>query len=331
MKAIIPVAGAGTKLRPLTYTQPKPLIPVAGKPIISFIIDQLSAVGVTEYIFIIGYLGEKIQNYVDATYPHLHKEYVLQESREGSGHAIWVARSLFKSEDEVIIFFGDTIIDIDFEQMVKASDSYLGISPVEQPWEYGVAEIDEAGLATKLIEKPRIPKSNMALVGFYKIKEVSLLIEALEHNVGQGIQTNEEYPLTDALMYMVSKGAQLKTLQVDNWFNCGKYEVLLKTNALLLDREGYASHNLPNFDNSIIINPVSIGKDCKIVNSIIGPHVTIRGNAQIESSIIRDSIIGNYAAIHEAVLMNSIIGNDTSIKGFRQSLNIGDNTEIDFS
>lgn len=331
MKAIIPVAGAGTKLRPLTYTQPKPLIPVAGKPIISFIIDQLSAVGVTEYIFIIGYLGEKIQNYVDSTYPNLTKEYVVQESREGSGHALWVAKELFKKEDEVIIFFGDTIIDIDFQRTIDSRFSCLGISPVEQPWEYGVVELGEKGFATKLVEKPNIPKSNMALVGFYKIREVALLIEALEHNVEKKIQTNHEYPLTDALMYMVEKGAKLGTVQVDNWFNCGKYEVLLETNALLLDREGYASHDLPNFDNSIIINPVSIGKDCKIVNSIIGPHVTISGNAQIESSIIRDSIIGNYAAIREAVLINSIIGNDTSIKGFRQSLNIGDNTEIDFS
>lgn len=331
MKAIIPVAGAGTKLRPLTYTQPKPLIPVAGKPIISFIIDQLSAVGVTEYVFIIGYLGEKIQEYVEAAYPHLNKEYVTQESRQGSGHAIWMARDLFLDEDEVIIFFGDTIIDIDFEQMIASPYSCLGISPVEQPWEYGVAELDEDGFAKKLMEKPNIPKSNMALVGFYKIKEVKSLVEALDYNVKNEIQTNGEFPLTDALMRMVENGARLGTVSVDKWFNCGKYEVLLQTNALLLDREGYATHNLPNFDNSIIINPVSIGKDCTIINSIVGPHVTIGENARIESTIIQDSIIGNYASIKDAVLRSSIIGNDTSIKGFRQNLNIGDNTEIDFS
>jgi len=331
MKAIIPVAGAGTNLRPLTYTQPKPLIPVAGKPIISFIIDQLSAVGVTEYIFIIGYLGEKIQDYVEAAYPHLNKEYVVQDSRDGSGHAIWVARELFKDEDEVIIFFGDTIIDIDFQKIIHSNKSYLGVSEVDQPWEYGVVELDEKGVAQKLVEKPSIPKSNLALVGFYKLRDVKLLIEALEYNITQNVQTNAEYPLTDALMRMVEKGAELDTIQVDHWFNCGKYEVLLKTNALLLDRDGYASHDLPNFDNSIIINPVSIGKNCNISNSIIGPHVTIGENVNLKSTIIRESIIGDYTAITDAVLRNSIIGNDTSITGFRQSLNIGDNTEIDFS
>ncbi|MEM1328441.1 MAG: sugar phosphate nucleotidyltransferase [Bacteroidota bacterium] len=330
MKAIIPVAGAGTKLRPLTYTQPKPLIPVAGKPIISFIIDQLYEVGVTDYVFIIGYLGEKIQAYVDSTYPDLNKEYVVQESRQGSGHAVWVAREYFKDEDEVIIFYGDTIIDMDFQQIIESDTSCVGISLVDQPWEYGVAEIGEDGYARQVVEKPKIPKSNMAMVGFYKIREVEALIEALDYNISEEVQTNEEYPLTDALMRMIEKGVKLGTIKVDNWYNCGKYEVLLETNALLLNRDTYASHNLPNYDNSIIINPVSIGKGCTIVNSIIGPNVTISGNATIKSSIIQDSIIGNYASIREAVLRNSIIGNDTSIKGFRQSLNIGDNTEIDF-
>ncbi len=331
MKAVIPVAGAGTKLRPLTYTQPKPLIPVAGKPIISFIIDQLVAIGIRDFVFIIGYLGEKIRNYVETAYPDLNKEYVTQEQRQGSGHAIWMAKELFDQEDEIFIFFGDTIIDVDFNKIVNSSFSCLGIQQVNDPREYGVVEIDEDGFAVKLIEKPKIPKSNMAMVGFYKISEVKALVEALNFVIKNNIRTNGEFPLTDALMQMVNNGVQIGTMSVNNWYNCGKYEVLLRTNALLLERGGFASTNLPRYQNTIIIDPVNIGEDCVIENAIIGPHVTIGHNARIYSSILKDSIIGNYASIKEAVLRHSIIGNDTAITGFRQSLNIGDNTEIDFS
>lgn len=331
MKAIIPVAGVGTKLRPLTYTQPKPLIPVAGKPIISFIIDQLIGAGVQEFVFVIGYLGEKIKNYVDATYPLLPKEYVIQESREGSGHAIWTARDSFKNENELVIFFGDTIIDLDIKSFVQSKFTCVGIKEVDDPREFGVVEMDERGFVRRLVEKPNIPKSNMAMVGFYKIREVGALIDGLSYNIAHHIRTGEEYPLTDALMRMAEQGVQIRTMRVDNWFDCGKYDVLLETNALLLNREGYATDDLPFYDNSIIIHPVSIGGNCRIQNSIIGPHVTIGENVQIDSAIIKDSIIGNYASIKEAVLRKSIIGNDTSITGFRQSLNVGDNTEIDFS
>ncbi len=331
MKAIIPVAGAGTNLRPLTYTHPKPLIPVAGKPIISFIIDQLLELGVQDFIFVIGYLGEKIRNYVEETYPTIHQEYVLQESREGSGHAIWTAIEQFQHEDEVFIFFGDTIIDADFSKVMNSPHSCIGVQAVDEPGKFGVVECDEYRQVKRLIEKPKIPKSNMAMVGFYKIQEVPLLVEALNHLVLNDIRSDNEFPLTDALMYMVEKGAKITAVPVDSWYDCGKSEILIETNTTLLQREGYASIELPTYENTVFIHPIRVGKDCNIKNSVIGPHVTIGDNASISSAIIRESIIGDYASIKEAVLRNSIIGNDTSITGFRQSLNIGDNTEIDFS
>mgnify|MGYP006283020639 CR=1 FL=1 len=333
MKAIIPVAGAGTRLRPLTYTQPKPLIPVAGKPIISFIIDQLVEVGIRDFVFVIGYLGEKIKNYVESRYPDLNKEFVQQEERLGSAHAIWTARDCIRDAEEVIIFFGDVIIDLDFKKVLEAPTSILGVKKVEDPREYGVVEYGEANTVSRVVEKPRIPKSNMAMVGFYKIREVEQLIEALEFNISHNIRSYGEFPLTDALMRMIEKGVNLETITVDNWFNCGKKEVLLETNAILLDREGYASsdNDLPVFDNSIIIHPVSIGENCNISNSIIGPHVTIGNNVRISFAIVRDSIIGNFASIREILLQKSVVGNDAAITGLRQSLNIGDNTEIDFS
>ncbi len=331
MKAIIPVAGAGTQLRPLTYTQPKPLIPVAGKPIIAFIIDQLRAVGVEDFVFIIGYLGEKIQMYVEKCYPNINYTFVQQNERLGLGHAVWTAREALTNTDEIFIILGDTIIDLDLQQMLDEPTSCFGVKRVEDPRLFGVVEYSDDGFVKKVVEKPKIPKSNMAMVGLYKIKEVKALIDAIDHNIQNGIRTLGEYQLTDGLMRMIDNGVKFSSIAVNNWFDCGKKEILLETNTMLLDKEGYASANLPLYDNTIIINPVSIGKDCTISNSIIGPHVTIGDNVNINYSIVQNSIIGNYALIEEVVLKASIVGNDAAIKGLSQSLNIGDNTEIDFS
>ena len=331
MKAIIPVAGAGTRLRPLTYTQPKPLIPVAGKPIISFIIDQLLESGVEEFVFIIGYLGEKIKLYVEEQYPNLKMAFVSQKEREGSGHAIWTARKVLKDVEEAIIVFGDSIIEIDLEKFLATEHSCLAIQKVEEPRDFGIVEFDDDGNVVKLVEKPKIPKSNMAMVGLYKVKKFPLLLKSLSHIIKNNRRTGAEFPLTDGLMRMIDKGVPFETMGVNNWYDCGKISILLETNATLLDKKGYASANLPLYDNTIVINPVSIGKDCVIENSIIGPHVTIGENTTINYSIVKNSIIGNYAAIKEVVLQNSVVGNDAGITGLRQSLNIGDNTEIDFS
>lgn len=331
MKAIIPVAGVGTNLRPLTYTQPKPLIPVAGKPIISFIIDQLLAVGVEEFVFVIGYLGEKIKHYVETAYPDIRKEFVMQEERNGSGHAIWTARESIKDSQELLIFFGDTIVDMDFQAMVNAPYSCLAVHEVEDPRKFGVVVMDDEENVIGVVEKPRIPKSNLGMVGFYKIKEVKALLEGLAYNIEQDLHTDGEFPLTDGFMRMIEKGVDFMTLPVKNWFDCGRHDILLATNKILLNKDGYASDNLPNYDNSIIIHPVSIGKNCKIVDSIVGPYVSIGDNASIKDSILKDSIIGDYVALKEIVLKCSVIGNDTSITGAGQRLNIGDNTEIDFS
>ncbi len=331
MKAIIPVAGAGTRLRPHTYTQPKPLIPVAGKTIISFIIDQLLEVGIKDFVFVIGYLGEKIKLYVEENYPNINKTFVNQEERLGLGHAIWTARDAFQDASELIIVLGDTIFEVELKEMLDKPDSCLAVKRVEDPREFGVVEYGDDGFVKKLIEKPKIPKSNMALVGIYKIKEVQKLIKVIDNNVTMGVRTHGEFQLTDALMGMIKQEVKFTTIEVNNWFDCGKKEILLETNARLLDKEGYASANLPHFENSIIIHPVSIAEGCTITNSIVGPHVTIGNNTKVDSAIIKESIIGSYAAIEEVVLQNSLVGSDTAIKGLRQSLNIGDNTEIDFS
>jgi glucose-1-phosphate thymidylyltransferase len=330
VKAIIPVAGAGTKLRPHTYTQPKALIPIAGKTILSFIVDQLQEAGIKEYIFIVGYLGEKIQEYVKNAYPHLVTHFVYQNERQGTGHAIQLTRSL-AGDDELIVVLGDTIAEFDVKEVVNSPFSMLGIKKVDDPRNFGVAELDDEDMVERVVEKPAIPKSNMALVGIYKLKETKLLFECLRQLLTENIKTNGDYNLTDALQCMISKGARFKAFRVKSWYDCGKKETLLESNATLLKKQGGNVNPVTHhFENTIIIPPVSIAPGCIIKNSIIGPHVAVGSNTTVNYSIIRDSIIGSYTHLFEVVLDNSLIGSDASVKGLSRSLNIGDNTEIDF-
>ncbi|MCC6514765.1 MAG: glucose-1-phosphate thymidylyltransferase [Chitinophagales bacterium] len=329
MIAIIPVAGAGTNLRPHTYTQPKSLIPVAGKPILGFIIDQLLENGVKEFVFVIGYLGEKIKDYVSLNYPNIQKKYVVQEVREGLGHAIWLTKDVIPKKSEVLIVLGDTIIDVDWKKFMQIKTSVLGVKKVTDPRKFGVVAADANGKIMQVVEKPSIPKSNMALVGLYKIKEYDTLIKSIDHNIKHNIRSNNEFYLTDALQEMIHRGVKLESFKVDNWYDCGQKEILLKTNALLLSKRKKVATYKKNLHNCIIIEPIHIGKNSVIKNSIIGPNVTIGDNATIYDSIIRDSIIGSYTKLNDVVLFNSLIGSDSVIWGSSQSLNIGDNTELD--
>ncbi|MGE5519168.1 MAG: sugar phosphate nucleotidyltransferase [Candidatus Dadabacteria bacterium] len=328
MKAIIPVAGAGTKLRPHTYTQPKALIPLAGKTVLSIIVDQLKNAGIQEYIFIVGYLGEKIQDYVKSLYPDLTAHFVFQNDRQGIGHAIRLTRNIIGT-DEALIVLGDTICEYNVKEVIDSHVSLMGVKKVDDPRTFGVAEICDDTAISHVVEKPHIPKSNMALVGIYKIKEMNLLFECLETNIKQGIKTHGEYSITDALDCMIKKGAKFKAFKVDSWFDCGKRDSLLESNSTLLKKFGTEKDPAKDFENVVVIQPVSIGKGCNIKNSIIGPNATIGDNSTIESSIIKNSIIGSFSNLFDIVLEDSLIGSDTSIRGETRTLNIGDNTDID--
>jgi glucose-1-phosphate thymidylyltransferase len=328
MKAIIPVAGAGTKLRPHSYTQPKALIPLAGKTVLSIIIDQLREANINEFIFIVGYLGDKIRDYVEAKYPDLQAHYVQQIDRQGIGHAINLARGIVNNE-EVFVVLGDTICEYDVQEVANSPVSMLGVRKVDDPREFGVAEMDDEGYIDHVVEKPQIPKSNMALVGIYKIKETELLFQCLENNFIQGLRSHGEYSLTDALDCMLKKGAKFKPFKVDSWFDCGRKETLLESNSTLLKKFVPQNPKEYNFENTVIIQPVSIGDGCDIKNSIIGPNVTIGENTAMNYSIIRNSIIGSFSTLYDIVLEASIIGSDTGLKGETRMLNIGDNTSID--
>lgn len=328
MKAVIPVAGIGTRLRPHTHTQPKALIPIAGKPIIGHIIDGLIQAGIKEYVFIIGYMGDKIESFITSHYPGISASFVIQTTGKGTGHAIWLAKDKL-IEDELLIVLGDTIADVNITSLIAQPHSILCVKKVDDPRLFGVAEMNPDGTIKRLVEKPSIPKSNLALVGIYRIRETQKLFEAIEYNIQEKITTQNEYHLTDALMRMIETGVEMRIMDVDNWFDCGKKEIVLDTNATLLKRLNYDTSKY-KFDNTIIIPPVFIGDNCRISNSIIGPNVSIGDNVILNYAVLKESIIGPYAQIEYAILDRSLIGNDALLKGMKQSLNIGDSTEINF-
>jgi glucose-1-phosphate thymidylyltransferase len=256
---------------------------------------------------------------------------VVQEPREGLGHALWLARDHFRREDAIIIMLGDAIVDVDLKKILASPHSVLCVKKVDQPSLFGVTEVDDESFITKLVEKPRIPKSNYALVGLYKLNNPEKLAQSLEYIMAEEIRSQNEYHLTDALMHLVKNGEKISTCQVDHWYDCGRKETVLETNAALLNRPEFHQNTYPEFPNTIIIPPVSIGQGCTIANSIIGPNVAIGANTIVNYTILQNSIIGEYSELRNSVMHSSIIGNDSSLKGLSHSLNIGDNTEINFA
>jgi glucose-1-phosphate thymidylyltransferase len=273
-------------------------------------------------------MGDKIESYILAQYPNINAHFVIQTTGKGTGHAIWLAKEQLQN-DELLIVLGDTIADVNITELIAKANTTLCVKKVDDPRLFGVAEMNTDGTIKRLIEKPSIPKSNLALVGIYRVKESAKLFEAIEYNMQQKITSQNEFHLTDALMRMIETGVVMRTVDVDNWFDCGKKEILLDTNATLLKRLNY-DHTKYKFENTIIIPPVFIGENCNIRNSIIGPNVSVGDSAILNYAVLKDSIIGPYAQIEYAILDRSVIGNDALLKGMKQSLNIGDSTEINF-
>ncbi len=329
MKAIIPVAGIGSRLRPHTHTQPKALVPVAGKPILAHIVDSLIKEGVEDFIFVIGYFGDKVQSFVEHNYADKRISFEVQSIKEGIGHAIFMANSQIVEGDELLIVLGDTIFNVDFGAVLELSCSCFGVKKVEDPRDFGVVELDEDGYVKKAVEKPLIPKSNLAMVGLYKFKEGRALMDALKYNIDNDVRTHNQFQLTDGIMRMIENGTKFRTFAVEDWYDCGRKDILLETNAMLLNK--MQIQPMPEFENTIIIQPVSIPKNCTISNSIIGPNVSIGENTQVSNSIVRNSIIGSFSSLDNVVLFDSLVGGDAILKGLSQRLNLGDSTEISFS
>lgn len=324
MKAIIPVAGYGTRMRPHTLTQPKVLLPVADKPMIAHIVEKLIADGVDELIFVVGYLGDRIEAFIKKTYP-IQSHFLEQKEFLGLGHAIYTANSFLKDEP-IFIVLGDTIYDVDLKGVMQGKNSALGTRKVADPSRFGVALMDNNGYIEKLIEKPKNFISDIALVGVYYFKNGHSLNEALSTLISENIKTKNEYQLTDALQIMIDKGENFEIFDVDSWYDCGKPETLLETNAIILKRD--FMHHSFKVENSVIVPPVYIHPSAKVINSIIGPNVTVGEKSNIENAIVSESIINSNSSIRKINMKSSLIGMNVKIEGEGKTLNLGDYSHL---
>lgn len=321
MRAIIPVAGVGSRLRPHTYTLPKVLLNVAGKPILGHILDKMLEEGITSATFIVGYMGDLVEEYVRQNYD-FEVEFVEQENREGLGHAIWLAREAL-GDEPVLIILGDTIFDVDLRPILSDEYSSLGVKFVDDPRRFGVVET-KGRFVEQLVEKPENPRTNLAIVGLYYIRSPRLLAGCLEEMVREDRRTRGEYQLTDALQMMIDRGEKFTTFNVDGWFDCGKPETLLATNRHLLSRQP-----LERRISGVVVNsPVYIAPTANVSNAIIGPNATIADGAVVRDAIITDSIIGEGASVEKAILNESIVGNDAKVRGESRQVNIGASSEL---
>ena len=323
MRAIIPVAGFGSRLRPHTFTLPKVLLNVAGKPIIGHILDHIIAAGFDEATIVVGYLGDMIRDYVSAEYK-IKVDFVEQDERRGLAHAVYLARDRFESGPFLIIL-GDTIFDVDLKPVIRGNNTAIGVKHVEDPRRFGIAEMMD-GHVTRLIEKPEHPTSNYAIVGLYWIQQPRLLADCIEELMKTDRKTKGEFQLTDALQLMIQHGEKIKTFQVDGWFDCGKPETLLATNRHLLEKQASS----PPIPGAVIVPPVYISQNARITHSIIGPYATIASGAVVAESIVRNSIVGEDAQVDASLLEGSIVGIKAVVRGSFNRINIGDSSEIDF-
>ncbi len=331
MKAIIPVAGIGSRLRPHTHTQPKVMLPVAGKPMLAHILDELVELGFEEVTFIIGYKGEMIRDFVQSNYT-FKSNFVEQPEMRGLGHAIWLARPHHDTDEPVLIVLGDTIFKADLKKVFENPESALGVHEVDDGRRFGIVELDSKLEVKRLVEKPENPPTNLAIVGIYYITQPKKLFQALDEIVEKNVTTAGEIQLTDALQIMLDQGLPMRTFLIDGWYDCGKPETILSTNRDLLDKQMLGAKDYSNiadrYPECVIKMPVAIHKSAKIENCIVGPHVSISAGSILKDSIVRDSIIGEEAEVSSIVLNGSLISDKAKVVGNQVNLNVGDSSEI---
>ncbi len=322
MKVIIPVAGEGTRLRPHTLTRPKPLLDCAGKTIIDHVLKPLESVVVDELIFVIGFLGKQIEEYVLENYGYKCR-FVKQKKLLGLGYALNLAMKGMENS-ELLIILGDTIVDCDFKSFTVSGDYVLGLRQVDDPHRFGIAELNGDRIIG-LEEKPGDPKSNLALIGLYYFKESNLLKETLQKHIDSGKLTSGEIQFTDALQGMLSNGIEFAPYELHQWYDCGTRKTLLETNKVYLESSAMTNINLPGTE---IVPPVYISKTAQVSNSKIGPNVSIGEKVIVENSELSNSIISDEAKIKNSKLHNSIIGRKALVENVEQELDIGDEQKV---
>jgi len=324
MKVIIPLAGKGTRLRPHTHITPKPMLKVAGKPVMSYIIDDLEKLGdIHEIICITGHLKERVEDFVRRS-TDIPAVFIEQKVQDGTAGAVALARDHI--DEPVLIIFVDTIFDADLS-LTKTTDAdgIIWVKEVEDYQRFGVVVTDSDGNMTKIVEKPKTPISKRANIGLYYIRNWKLLMEGIDH-VLKSPKNQGEYFLTDAFQYMIEKGAKIKVIDVEGWFDAGKIDTLLETNEAMLSKG--RARRPKQLDGSTIVDPVYIEDNVTLTRSTIGPNVSIGAGSVIEDSQIEHTIIGEKAKIVRSKLSNSLVGDEALIDGVKGTMTVGDHSEV---
>jgi len=334
-KIVIPMAGWGTRMRPHTFSKPKPLVSVAGKTTLEHLLDMFKTMPNPEnleYVFIVGpYLGElQIPAFINEKYPDLKAHYVVQHEMKGQSHALWLAREYLHGPMQMV--FSDTLIETDFSFLAhEEADAVAWVMPVPDPRRFGVAEVGKDGYVTRFIEKPQTLENNLVIAGCYYYREGQELIAAIEEQFKRNISLKNEFFLADAMTILIERGAKIRVHEINTWLDTGTIEATLDTNKILLDKWGSQVGKFTG-SNVEIIGPVAIHESAEISNSKIGPHASIGANCKIENSTVSESIIEPGCEIKDSVLSRSLIGKQAKVKGRGDGhviqLNVGDNSEV---
>lgn len=316
VKCLIPAAGKGTRMRPLTHTLPKAMLPVAGKPSIYHIIDRAAKAGVEDFVIITGYLRELMESEILAAYPKLKIQFVEQKEQLGLGHAIYMARDKFAADDSMLLIYGDTLFEGDIETMMKSASPVIGVFEVPDPKRFGVIEKGEGQTITNLVEKPEKFVSNLAIPGVNYFPSSAELFAALEHIVSNNIRTKNEYQATDAFQYMLKEKKTIFTWQIlTAWDDAGTLEAILDTNKIILSRQGAG-------------NMSAIAADAKVVNSQLDQYPSISEGAHIENSTLINCIVDRGSVIKNCKLENSLIGRNAVLENISGTIVVGDDTQV---
>ena len=328
-KIIIPMAGLGTRMRPLTWSRPKPLLYLAGKTVIDHALEQfdtLPDLPEAEYVFIVSpNQGDMIQEHMQTVHPDKKVHFVVQEQMRGQSDALLIASEFVSGP--VLVAFSDTLIETDLGFLRdETSDGVAWVKPMEDPRRFGVVETDKEGRVKRLIEKPSDAANNLVVVGFYYFREGKELIKAIRQQVSRNISLKGEFFLADAINLMLDNGAKFKAHNTDVWLDAGVPESLLETNRYLLDHGRCNCDVDTNMQGVTIIPPVSIPQGMHLESSVIGPHVTLGEGCTLKNVVVRNSIIEAGTQITDMVIEGCLIGRNVTIEGKPDKLNIGDNS-----
>ncbi len=330
LKIVIPMAGFGSRLRPLTWSRPKALLSLADKPVLAHVLDMLQTLPDpqnVELIFIIGYLGEQFEPFMRENYPDLKVHYVEQPEMRGQSHAIHLAKEHLGGP--MLMIFADTLIESDLSFLGgEEAEAVVWVKEVPDPRRFGVAVTDERGRVIRLVEKPDSMDNRQAVVGFYYFADSLRLIAAIEEQMRRGQQLKGEYFLADAVNIMLEDGLEMRPQPVEVWLDAGVPATMLETNAYLLEH-GHENSAAAIRPGVTLIPPVYIHPSAQVYASVIGPHVSIGAECVVEGSLVRNSIVEAQAHLRNAVVQDSLIGVKAQVTGRPRQLVIGDNSALE--